>query len=91
MSEGETGAFEPRLEKLVFYVPAPTSAAAAVIDISCAEVRRHVAEKRAASVAEDEPRAAARAADDAAPESLSRTLPLPPSLFASDGFDEDDD
>lgn len=85
VSEGEPGAFEPRPEKLAFYVPAPTSAQAAIIDLTCAEVRRRVAEQRAAADATATP-------DEAdSPGGQRKTLALPPSLFANDGFDEDDE
>ncbi|MBK1681324.1 hypothetical protein [Rhodocyclus tenuis] len=77
VTEGEPGAFEPRAEKLAFYVPAPTSADAAVIDIACSEARRLAAEQRTPTVSDDDAKKPA--------------LAFPPSLFESDGLDEADE
>lgn len=40
VTERVAGSFEPRAEKLRFYVPAPDSVGATVIETACAEVRR---------------------------------------------------
>lgn len=77
VTEGEPGAFEPRAEKLAFYVPAPTSSDAAVIDIACSEARRLAAEQRTAPAS----------AEDANKPALA----FPPSLFENDGLDETDE
>lgn len=40
ITEGVAGSFEPRAENLRFFLPAPESSGAAVIEATCAEVRR---------------------------------------------------
>lgn len=41
ITEGVAGSFEPRAENLRFFLPAPGSSGAAVIEATCAEVRRN--------------------------------------------------
>lgn len=48
ITEGASGAFEPRTESPRFFLPAPASAGAAVIEATCAEVRRMAQASRAA-------------------------------------------
>lgn len=41
ITEGVAGSFEPRAENLRFFLPAPGSSGAAMIEATCAEIRRH--------------------------------------------------
>lgn len=77
VTEGTDGAFEPRAESPRFYSPRPDSPNAAVLDTTCAEVRRIVAETR--------PRKAREGSKDQPP--TSRELEAPPMIFDPEGFE----
>lgn len=77
VTEGANGAFEPRAESPRFYSPRPDSPNAAVLETTCNEVRRIVAERRPA-----EPRGEAREQPP-----TGRELEAPPLIFDPDGFE----
>lgn len=51
ITEGASGAFEPRTDNPRFFLPAPASSGAAVIAATCAEIRRRAQENRTPPVA----------------------------------------
>jgi len=95
ITRGLAGAFEPRSEKLRYYVPAPGSADAAVLDATCAHIRTATAAAEATSAAEPRTEPAAPEPETAPPalsnderQAAWRILERPPQSYIDD--DEDD-
>lgn len=78
ITRGLAGSFEPRAEKLQYYVPAPGSADAAVLEATCGRIRRPAADAEAPPEPLPEDQRAAW-----------RILERPPPVFI-DVEDEDD-
>lgn len=79
ITERLAGSFEPRTESLRFYVPAPDSSGAAIIDVACSEVRRGATENKSPGVRRKEK-------SDTGP-----ALDSPPSIFDDEGLDAGDE
>lgn len=80
VTTGVAGSFEPRPEKLQYYVPVPATAGLAIIEAACAELRR----------ISPEPAAVPEIALPDDPPLARRILERPP-LLVDDGESEDGD
>lgn len=79
ITEGVAGSFEPRAESLRFFLPAPGSSGAAMIEATCAEVRR--------APRKNQPTPVESARADAEPHRLD----LPPEISQDEALENEEE
>lgn len=79
ITEGISGTFEPRTEALRFFLPAPSSSGAAVIEATCSTVRRNAREKPPAT------------ADSGTTERAGGKLETPPEIALDEALESEEE
>lgn len=79
ITEGVAGSFEPRAENLRFFLPAPGSSGAAVIEATCAEVRRSPRKNQSPSI------------ENSIADATPRRLDRPPGIPADETLENEEE